>query len=210
MTVLVSYAWSRRIHFYLTSKQEFLISDLALSCRSIPSFTLSSISLLSPLLDSHPPSAIITHADFLPHLLELVYDTREGSHHTIIVVGSPGVKVGQGLGQVRILAWEDILNRGAQSPAAELPPPGLHSFVSPTFAINLSPRSQTGFHSFIPRLLDGRTQWNPINSRKYHGWCCRGKGVVPTFWCPLSIGYCRIFALHVNPLWPGCGVHCSV
>ena len=54
-----------------------MISDLALASHSIPSFTLTSKALLSPFLDSHPPSAIITDAEFLPHLLELIYDIHE-------------------------------------------------------------------------------------------------------------------------------------
>lgn len=91
---------------------EFVIADLALSSHSIPSFTLTSSSLLSPVLDHHPPSAIITHAEFLPQLLELVYDTSEGSHHTIIVVGEPNHKVTQGV-QARILKFEELERQGA-------------------------------------------------------------------------------------------------
>ncbi|EKM55644.1 uncharacterized protein PHACADRAFT_161674 [Phanerochaete carnosa HHB-10118-sp] len=92
---------------------EFLLSDLALASQSIPSFTLTSISLLSPVLDSHPPSAIITEAEFLPHLLELIYDTNEGSHHTIIVIGEPDVKRAQGLNQVRVLKFSELERQGA-------------------------------------------------------------------------------------------------
>jgi hypothetical protein len=60
---------------------------LALAAHGIPSFTLTSLSLLSEVLESHPPSAIVTHASFLPQLLELIYDSAEGEHHTVIVVG---------------------------------------------------------------------------------------------------------------------------
>ncbi|KAF7796891.1 hypothetical protein EIP86_008076 [Pleurotus ostreatoroseus] len=96
---------------------EFLVADMALASRSIPSFTLTSQSLLSPCLEEHTPSAIITEAEFLPQLLELVYDMKEGSHYPIIVVGEPKVRADQA---ARLLKWEDVERQGAQLP--ELPP----------------------------------------------------------------------------------------
>ncbi|KDR73413.1 hypothetical protein GALMADRAFT_212330 [Galerina marginata CBS 339.88] len=69
---------------------EFIVADLALASHSISSITLSSSKLLSPVLDAHPPSAIVTHAFLLPQLLELIYDSSEHqTEHTIIVVGEP-------------------------------------------------------------------------------------------------------------------------
>lgn len=50
---------------------------------------MSSSKLLSYVLESHPPAAIITHADLLPQLLELIYDGDRTGSHTIIVVGDP-------------------------------------------------------------------------------------------------------------------------
>ena len=93
---------------------EFLISDLALASHAIVSSTLTSKALLSPFLDHHPPSAIITDAEFLPHLLELIYDADGDSHHTVIVAGELPTKLSQGLEQVRILKWDDIERQGAQ------------------------------------------------------------------------------------------------
>ncbi|KAF9246574.1 hypothetical protein BU15DRAFT_85321 [Melanogaster broomeanus] len=72
----------------LNDSLEFVITDLALAKHSIVSMTLSSRKLLSRVLEAHPPSAIIVGADFLPHVLELIYDARE-HHHKIIVVGQP-------------------------------------------------------------------------------------------------------------------------
>ncbi|KII89018.1 hypothetical protein PLICRDRAFT_29438 [Plicaturopsis crispa FD-325 SS-3] len=92
---------------------EFVISDLALAANHIPSFTISSPALLSPVLDSHPPSAIITHAQFLPQVLELIYDSNESAHHTVIVVGEPDAKhVGKMGGAVKVLKWADIESTG--------------------------------------------------------------------------------------------------
>ncbi|KAI0693739.1 acetyl-CoA synthetase-like protein [Cytidiella melzeri] len=102
---------------------EFLIADLALSSHSIPSLTLTSSSLLSQVLEEHPPSAIITHADFLPHLLELVYDANEGSNHVIIVVGEPDAKLIRKLEQTQVLRWDDIESQGAQLDAVVVTTP---------------------------------------------------------------------------------------
>ncbi|KAI0080591.1 acetyl-CoA synthetase-like protein [Panus rudis PR-1116 ss-1] len=91
---------------------EFLLTDLALASHSIPSFTLSALSLLSPVLEEHPPSAIVTDAKFLPQLLELIHDSNEGVHHTVVVVGDLDKPIQ--VGGVRILKWSDIEREGAQ------------------------------------------------------------------------------------------------
>ena len=93
---------------------EFLIADLALASNAIPSFTLTSMSLLSSVLENHPPSAIITEAEFLPHLLELIYDSHEGSHHTVVVVGKPTAKYAQGVNQIRVIEFTELERQGAQ------------------------------------------------------------------------------------------------
>lgn len=110
---------------------EFLISDLALASHSIPSFTLASKALLSPLLDSHPPSAIIAEAELLPHLLELVYDSKETSHHTIIVVGAFNAKLDTHT--VRILKWEDVEREGAQAQEIPASPPNPNEVFTVAF-----------------------------------------------------------------------------
>jgi len=66
---------------------DFVVTDLALASQSIPTFTISRLSLLSTVLENHPPSAIVTNAEFLPHILELIYDSNEHNHHTVVVVG---------------------------------------------------------------------------------------------------------------------------
>lgn len=71
------------------------------------------------MLDSHPPSAIVTHGRFLPALLELIYDSHESSHHTIIVVGDFDDNKVQKMGLLRIMKWEDIEGEGKQG---QIPP----------------------------------------------------------------------------------------
>ncbi|TCD65411.1 hypothetical protein EIP91_002710 [Steccherinum ochraceum] len=103
---------------------EFLITDLALASHSIPSFTLATLQVLSPVLESHPPSAIVVQADFLPQLLELIHDSNEGTHHTVIVVGEVDVKkYTRGFGAFKLLKWDDVERQGAKE-AVEPRTPG--------------------------------------------------------------------------------------
>ncbi|KAI0797832.1 acetyl-CoA synthetase-like protein [Abortiporus biennis] len=98
----------------LLLNDEFLISDLALASYGIPSLTLSSLSVLSPVLDEHPPSVIITHSGFLPTLLELIHESSEGENHTIIVVGD--FQKPRGITSAKILKWFDIEKEGSAEP----------------------------------------------------------------------------------------------
>lgn len=109
---------------FLTSSVEFLISDLALASYSIPSFVLSSLSLLSPVLDSHPPSVIITHATFLSNLLELIYDSNDSAYPIIVVVGDVDDKVIATTGQISIVKWEEVERRGTQGSRLPFSTPG--------------------------------------------------------------------------------------
>ncbi|KAF9002020.1 acetyl-CoA synthetase [Cyathus striatus] len=93
---------------------EFVISDLALAAHSILSLTLSSTNLLAPILESHPPSAIITHAFLLPQILELIYDSGEqNGQHTIIVVGDPSAEAMASVAsKVKVLRFTDVEREG--------------------------------------------------------------------------------------------------
>ncbi|KAF8845018.1 acetyl-CoA synthetase-like protein [Paxillus ammoniavirescens] len=106
----------------LNDSLEFVIADLALAKHSIASITLSSRKLLSRVLEAHPPSAIIVGADFLPHLLELIYDARE-HHHKIIVVGQSGTNpTPKAAREVEIINWAQVEADGVQvNNAAPLP-----------------------------------------------------------------------------------------
>ncbi|KAG9318430.1 hypothetical protein JVU11DRAFT_521 [Chiua virens] len=99
----------------LNDSIEFLIADLALAKRSIVSFTLSSQKLLSRVLETHPPSAIIVGADFLPALLELIYDAKEHDHK-VIVVGKIDAEIHpKAAREVEILNWSQVEADGAQA-----------------------------------------------------------------------------------------------
>jgi long-chain acyl-CoA synthetase len=104
---------------------EFLITELALASHSIPSLTLSSSSLISPVVESHSPSAIIVQGSLLPHLLELISEVDEFGQHFVIVLGETdeGVisKVSK---QVKVARWADIEAQGKAAPTITNPAPG--------------------------------------------------------------------------------------
>ncbi|EIN07825.1 acetyl-CoA synthetase-like protein [Punctularia strigosozonata HHB-11173 SS5] len=101
----------------LNDSLEFILADLALASHAIPSFTLSSLALLSPVLDLHSPSAIITHAAFLPQLLELLCDARaQGEAHTVIALGTlPATLDLQRAPNVTVLSWSDVESAGVKA-----------------------------------------------------------------------------------------------
>jgi len=124
MTALVRFIPSHQLLYPMHFPPEFLISDLALASHSIPSFTVSSSNLLSPVLESHPPSAIITHAEFLHQILEVIYDAGEGGHHTIIVVGEPSPQaLASVASQVKVLKFSDVERDGVRVEKILSPPP---------------------------------------------------------------------------------------
>jgi long-chain acyl-CoA synthetase len=76
-------------------------------------------------LESHPPSAIITSSEFLSHLIELIYDSAEPGYHTVIVVGEPDLKaVGNSKGHVKFLRFGDLEREGAKIETVMAPPQG--------------------------------------------------------------------------------------
>jgi long-chain acyl-CoA synthetase len=91
-----------------------VISDLALASHSIPSFTLASSNLLASVLESHPPSAVITHASMLTQILELIYDAGEANrNHIIVVVGEPSPQAMASVAsKVKVLKWADVEREG--------------------------------------------------------------------------------------------------
>ena len=139
MTALV--CSTSRTMIYLESNasfdlSEFLISDLALASYSVPSFTLSSLSLLSSVVESHQPAVIITDAGFLNHLLELLYDSNENENHTIVVVGDVDPARVSGLRNMKVLHWDDLERQGSALDKNAVPSPG--QFVATSCGLRVS------------------------------------------------------------------------
>jgi len=96
---------------------EFIVTDLALASHSITSLTLSSATLLSPVLESYAPSAIITHAFFLPQLLELIYETEEKrtTEYIVVVVGEPTPQAMSSVASnIKILSFANLEREGVK------------------------------------------------------------------------------------------------
>jgi hypothetical protein len=128
MTALVRALFFARQHS-LIRPTEFIISDLALASHSITSHTLSSAKLLSPVLESHPPDAIITNAELLPQILELIYDAGDRSgNHTIIVVGEPSVQAMASVASnVNVLKFSEVEREGVRVEKIISPLPSVFS-----------------------------------------------------------------------------------
>ena len=119
---------------------EFLITELALASHSIPSLTLASASLLSPVLEAHPPSAVIVDGGFLPHALELIYDLNESVHHFVIVVGEADKTVlSQASDRVKIVRWADIEAQGKEAVPVTSSTPGNHHPLMQSYCVVFTP-----------------------------------------------------------------------
>ncbi|KAK0210546.1 hypothetical protein DFS33DRAFT_1293946 [Desarmillaria ectypa] len=101
----------------LNDSLEFIISDMALAMHSIPSFTITATNLLAGILESHPPTVIVTHAELLLQLLELIYDAGESEqHHIIVIVGEPSAQaMARVASKVKVLKWEDVEREGVKT-----------------------------------------------------------------------------------------------
>lgn len=86
--------------------------------------TISSPQLLAEVLDKHPPSAIITDTDFLPHIIEQIYDLNQHHDTTVIVVGDPGSVGAKLTKEMDLLKFGDIEKEGATTPADLSPSTG--------------------------------------------------------------------------------------
>jgi long-chain acyl-CoA synthetase len=131
--------------YYLSGRfAESLITELALASHSIPSLTLASPSLLYPVLESHPPSAIVVEGNFLLNVLESIYKLCELAHHFIIVVGEADQKVLSKVPkQTRLAFWDHIEAQGMAGTTISSPAPrkSLSYFVQTSLAHTSSFRS---------------------------------------------------------------------
>lgn len=135
MTVLVSQLLSA-LTLHLIISQEFIVTDLALASHSITSLTLSSATLLSSVLESYAPSAIITHAFFLPQLLELIYETEEKrtTEYIIVAVGEPTPQAMSSVASnVKILSFANLEREGVKVEKVLSPLPSLSLLKISTF-----------------------------------------------------------------------------
>ncbi|KAG5354182.1 Long-chain-fatty-acid--CoA ligase 1 [Termitomyces sp. J132] len=105
---------------------EFVISDLALASHSILSHTFSSSKLLSFVLESFSPDAIITHTNLLPQILELLYEGDRTINHTIIVVGETTPRdLASVASNIKVLEFSEVEREGVRvaKVATSLPKP---------------------------------------------------------------------------------------
>ncbi|THH08197.1 hypothetical protein EW145_g2865 [Phellinidium pouzarii] len=98
---------------------EFVIADFALASQAIPSFTISSLTLLSSFLDTHPPTAIILHVHSLSHVLEQIAENSEYVHHTLILVGEGDLPHFVEKLPLKILWLADLERKGAKGEAIQ-------------------------------------------------------------------------------------------
>ncbi|KAH6918885.1 acetyl-CoA synthetase [Coprinopsis sp. MPI-PUGE-AT-0042] len=100
----------------LNDSLEFILTDLALASHSIVSYTLSSANLVSSVLDSHRPSAIVTHSFMLSSILELIYDSDERDvQYTIILVDEPDNRtLASVASNISVLKFSDIEREGVR------------------------------------------------------------------------------------------------
>jgi long-chain acyl-CoA synthetase len=92
--------------------------------------------LLSPILESYAPSAIITHAFFLPQLLELIYETEEKrtTEYVVVVVGEPTPQAMSSVASnIKILSFANLEREGVKVEKVLSPLPSLSLFKVSTF-----------------------------------------------------------------------------
>ncbi len=134
---------------------------MALAMHSIPSFTIAATNLLTGILESHPPTVIVTHAELLLQLLELIYDAGESDqHHTIIIVGEPSAQaMARVASKVKVLKWEDVEREGVKTEKILSPVPSMWQLVfgARVNILRLSfDRTQRRFY----RVLLCKRQWS--------------------------------------------------
>lgn len=88
------------------------MTDLALARLSVPVLTVTRLDLITPVIETYPPTAIVVPFTFLDHLLELVFDhMQEGTSITVIVLGDENnaSKTKTEKTGIPIVRWEDLV-----------------------------------------------------------------------------------------------------
>ena len=86
--------------------------------------TISSLHLLSAVLELHSPNAIIVHLDFLPQLLELLTESMETTYPTLIVVGEGDLPDAVIKSSAKIIWLVDLERKGRRGGAVQSSNPG--------------------------------------------------------------------------------------
>lgn len=77
------------------------------------------------MLESHPPSVVVTDATLLPQLLEALYDSNDNVQPVVVVVGDLDSKQ-RSAQHVQLLKWGDVLTRGLQETKLPFPNPSMY------------------------------------------------------------------------------------
>lgn len=120
----------------LDSSFEFLVTDLALARLSVPVLTVTRLDLITPVIETYPPTAIVVPLTFLDHLLELVFDhIQEGTSITLIVLGDQNnvSKAKTEKTGIPIVRWEDLVETEVGSSLEGLQEPSPNDVFTVTF-----------------------------------------------------------------------------
>lgn len=114
---------------FSSSCQEFLVTDLALATQSIKSYTISSLTLLSEVLDQLelPFATIILHAHSLETVLEQLEESMFRRDIHFILVGNDPVPDSVRHLNLVILRWDELEREGAQAAPIQSSTPGILS-----------------------------------------------------------------------------------
>jgi len=124
---------------------------------TILSLTLSSSSLLSPVLKLLSPSAIIVQGSLLPQVLELIYELDEFGRYFVIVLGDSETDasvVSKASKPVKDAHWADLVAQDKAAPTITNPTPGnCHPF---SFSqIGLAHHSLVQIRMVLPFMVYG-------------------------------------------------------
>lgn len=87
------------------------------------------------MLNKHPTSAIITTAEFVPRMLDLIYKSKaKSSHVTIIVVGEVSHQIAAGVASnIRLLRFSDVEKNGDHADRVLTSPPRMFTIQVPSW-----------------------------------------------------------------------------
>ncbi|KAG8895979.1 hypothetical protein FRC01_012093, partial [Tulasnella sp. 417] len=120
----------------LDSSFEFIVTDLALARLSVPVLTVTRLDLITPVIETYPPTAIVVPFAFLDNLLELVFDhVQEGTSITLIVLGDQNnvSKTKTEKTGIPVVRWEDLVETEVGNSLESLQEPSPNDVFTVTF-----------------------------------------------------------------------------